>query len=348
MRGVEYSPSVTTSASCRPPLDVAAGDGVLGGAGKRGARALKDRFERFVLDLHQRDGRFGRVGVDCRNRHDRLARVAHPVDGQDRLVASQRTEVRAEPLVAHQVSTRHHRHHTCQRQRAGRVNRNDPRVRKPAPHQPPDQRACLLSIRRIGDRSPHASSAVEHRHSRTYRHTLVSVPDSVAFVQPDSLEQAVESLEAYGEDAKIVAGATALTIMLRQRLIRPAALISLGRLGGLNRIERQDGHLRIGALATHRQVELSPVVKTTIPMLAETFSVVANVRVRNAATVGGVLAEADYASDPPAVFMALDAEVEAFGPRGPRTIRVQDFFKGFYETALEPNEIVTGVRIPVP
>jgi aerobic carbon-monoxide dehydrogenase medium subunit len=174
------------------------------------------------------------------------------------------------------------------------------------------------------------------------------VPETVAFVQPTSLQEAVESLAAYGEDAKIVAGATALTIMLRQRLIRPAALISLAGLSGLDRIERQNGYLSIGALATHRQVELSPVVSASIPVLAETFSVVANVRVRNAATVGGVLAEADYASDPPAVFMALDAEVESLGPRGARTIPVKHFFKGFYETALEPAEIVTGVRIPIP
>jgi len=174
------------------------------------------------------------------------------------------------------------------------------------------------------------------------------VPDSVAFVQPASLEQTVECLQAYGADAKIVAGATALSIMLRQRLIRPTALISLNGLTGLGRIERADGYLRMGALATHRQVELSPLVRSTIPVLASTFGVVANVRVRNAATVGGVLAEADYASDPPAVLLALDAEVEILGPRGPRTVAIKDFVKGFYETALQPDEIVTAVRIPIP
>ena len=172
--------------------------------------------------------------------------------------------------------------------------------------------------------------------------------DPIAFIQPRSIEQAIECLQSYGSEAKVVAGATALTIMLRQRLIRPPALISIVGLRGLGSIEQQDGRLRIGALATHREVELNPTVKTVLPVLAETFAVVANVRVRNAATVGGVLAEADYASDPPAVFLALDAEVETFGPRGPRTIPVKDFFTGFYETALEPNEIITGVRIPIP
>jgi carbon-monoxide dehydrogenase medium subunit len=109
-----------------------------------------------------------------------------------------------------------------------------------------------------------------------------------------------------------------------------------------------NGHLRIGALATHREVELSLIVRETVPVLAETFGVVANVRVRNAATVGGVLAEADYASDPPALLLALDAEVEAVGPGGRRAIRIQDFLRGFYETALEPTEVITALRIPIP
>jgi aerobic carbon-monoxide dehydrogenase medium subunit len=95
-------------------------------------------------------------------------------------------------------------------------------------------------------------------------------------------------------------------------------------------------------------VELSPLVRDTVPSLAYTFSVVANVRVRNAATVGGVVAEADYASDPPAALLALDAEVDVLGPQGPQTIPVANFFRGFYETALASNELVTAVRMPIP
>jgi aerobic carbon-monoxide dehydrogenase medium subunit len=174
------------------------------------------------------------------------------------------------------------------------------------------------------------------------------MPSSVAFVQPRSIEQALEALEHYGEDARLVAGATALSIMLRQRLIHPTALISIAGLPDLDRIEVADGYVRIGALTTHRAVELSRMVQTAIPVLAHVFGVVANVRVRNAATVGGVLAEADYASDPPAVFLALDAEVEVLGPQGARTIPSATFCVGFYETALEPNEIITGVRVPIP
>jgi carbon-monoxide dehydrogenase medium subunit len=104
----------------------------------------------------------------------------------------------------------------------------------------------------------------------------------------------------------------------------------------------------MGALATHRQVELSQVARAEIPVLAETFGVVANVRVRNAATVGGVVAEADYASDPPAALLALDAEVVVMGPNGERTLPIDGFIQGFYQTVLEPNEVVTEVRVPVP
>jgi aerobic carbon-monoxide dehydrogenase medium subunit len=145
-----------------------------------------------------------------------------------------------------------------------------------------------------------------------------------------------------------VAGGTALTILLRQRLIRPAALVSLADVPGLETIACRDGWLHLGALATHRAVERSPVVRRTIPGLARTFQVVANVRVRNVATVGGVVAEADYASDPPAMLVALGAQVEVRGPAGARSIPADEFFVGFYETALGPAEIVTGVCVPVP
>jgi carbon-monoxide dehydrogenase medium subunit len=171
---------------------------------------------------------------------------------------------------------------------------------------------------------------------------------SPELLQPRSIEEAVALLARYGDEAKVVAGATALTIMLRQRLISPRALVAIGGLPGLESIERTDGQLRLGALATHRSVELSPLVKRELPVLASTFARVANVRVRNAATVGGVLAEADYASDPPAVFLALDAEVEVVGPNGARTIPASEFFLGFYETALASDELVTGVRVPIP
>lgn len=174
------------------------------------------------------------------------------------------------------------------------------------------------------------------------------MPRSPTLFVPRSLDEAIVLLDHLGEKARVVAGGTAVAILLRQRLIRPEALVSLGRLPGLDRIEGVDGSLSLGALATHRQVELSPLVRQHLPVLANTFAGVANVRVRNAATVGGVLAEADYASDPPAVFLALEATVEVRGPAGKRAIPIAEFFRGFYETALAPNELVTEVRVPIP
>ena len=174
------------------------------------------------------------------------------------------------------------------------------------------------------------------------------MPRALTFLRPSSVDEAVQMLEEHGDEAKVVAGSTALTIMLRNRLIDPAFLVYIGRLSGLSDIRQDEGYLHLGALVTHREVELSPVVKQAIPVVADTFRRVANVRVRNIATVGGVVAEADYASDPPAVFLALDAEMVAHGPNGTRTIPASEFFLSFYTTALEPNEIVTAVRVPEP
>src|SRR3990172_2098463 len=173
------------------------------------------------------------------------------------------------------------------------------------------------------------------------------MPQAMAFYHPRTIDEAIGLLVELGDDAKVVAGSTALTIMLRQRLIEPAALVSIGGLPGLDGVSVSGGALSIGALVSHRMVELSPTVRASVPVLAETFGRVANIRVRNAATVGGVLAEADYASDPPAVFVALDAIVEVSGPDGPRLIPARDFFVAFYETALAPVELVTGIRVPM-
>jgi carbon-monoxide dehydrogenase medium subunit len=170
----------------------------------------------------------------------------------------------------------------------------------------------------------------------------------LAFLRPRSIAEATALLAEHGDEAKVVAGSTALTIMLRNRLIDPAVLVSIAGIPDLAARTVGDGTLRLGALPTHRQVERDPAVKSALPVLAETFGVVANVRVRNAATVGGVMAEADYASDPPAVFLGLDATVVAEGPAGVRRIPAADFFVAFYETSLRPDEIVTAVEVPLP
>ena len=173
------------------------------------------------------------------------------------------------------------------------------------------------------------------------------MPRRPDFVVASSIDEAIGALEHYGEAALVVAGATAVTIMLQQGLIAPRALVSIGGIEGLRGVERDGIVIRIGALTTHREVELDPLVREVLPVLSRTFGVVANVRVRNAATVGGVVAEADYASDPPAMLRALDADVEVVGPDGSRTVPIGDFLLGFYETALDPGELVTAVRVPI-
>jgi len=169
----------------------------------------------------------------------------------------------------------------------------------------------------------------------------------VELLQPATVPEALDLLAEHAAEAKIIGGGTAVVLMLTQRLIAPRCLISLGRLPGLNTIEHKPGAgLRLGALVTHAQMDASPVVRQALPVLADTFHKVANIRVRHQATVGGVLAEADYASDPPAMLTALRAQAKAVSKRGERWIELTDFFQDFYLTALEPDELLTEVRVP--
>ena len=170
---------------------------------------------------------------------------------------------------------------------------------------------------------------------------------NIKLLQPTSLDEALSLLAAPSEELKIVSGGTALVIMLRNRLIAPSTLLSLGRLQELRAIRHESGvGLRIGALATIREAETSQIIREKQPMLAQTFGKVGNIRIRHAATVGGNLSEADYASDPPCVLVALRARVKARSAKGEREIPLTDFFKGFYETALAPDEILTELIVP--
>ncbi len=172
------------------------------------------------------------------------------------------------------------------------------------------------------------------------------MPD-IAILEPTSIEEAISALSQRGDEARVIAGGTAVVLMLKNRLISPAALVSLGRLRGMDTIQFDPATgLRLGALTTIRQAETSPIVRQHFPVLAETFGRVANVRVRNAATVGGNLAEADYASDPPCVLLALRARAIVQGRGGRREIPLTEFFRDFYETALGVDEILTEIVVP--
>ncbi|HYY24419.1 MAG TPA: xanthine dehydrogenase family protein subunit M [Candidatus Udaeobacter sp.] len=163
---------------------------------------------------------------------------------------------------------------------------------------------------------------------------------------PKNLKEVHAALKEFGTDAKVISGGTALIIMMKQRLVRPSCLVSLRTVRGLNGIEIKDGGLSIGGLATHREVETSPLVRRRLPLLAETYHHVATIRVRNMATVGGGLAHADPNQDPPPTLIALGASVKAISANASRIIPLDQFFTDYYETVLNPDEIITELFVP--
>jgi carbon-monoxide dehydrogenase medium subunit len=171
-----------------------------------------------------------------------------------------------------------------------------------------------------------------------------AAPDWLA---PTTLEEAIDLRAGRGAGATVLAGGTFLGILMNQGFLAPEGLLNLGRVAELDYVDLGDGgELRLGAMATHRTVERSPIVRAAWPALARTFSLVASPRVRNQATVGGVLADADYASDPPAMLAALGARVVLRSPRGERTVSVGELVLGWYETCIEPDELLVEVRVP--
>ncbi len=168
------------------------------------------------------------------------------------------------------------------------------------------------------------------------------------YVEPESLEEALALLEQHGEDAKVLAGGTGLVNLMKQRLVQPAYLIGLRRLAHSPELAeiRPNGGLTIGALCSHRVIETSILIQHRLPLLATTFQHVASVRIRTAATIGGSLAHADPNQDPPPALLVLDAQIRVQSTHGEREIDLNDFFVDYYETALEPEELITSVVIP--
>jgi carbon-monoxide dehydrogenase medium subunit len=164
---------------------------------------------------------------------------------------------------------------------------------------------------------------------------------------PRGLDEALAILQEFGDDARVIAGGTALVTMMRQRLVRPACLVSLRDVPGLGGIEATNGVVRLGAMATHREAELSPGLGERLAVLADTFRRVGTVRIRHMATVGGALAHADPNQDPPVTLLALGARVELRRAGSRRDLPLDEFFRDYYETALEPGELVTGITVPV-
>lgn len=165
--------------------------------------------------------------------------------------------------------------------------------------------------------------------------------------QPDTLDEALDLLGRYQEAADLMAGGTAMVLLMNQGLSQPDHVVGLHRIGALRGIsERPDGGLELGAMVTHAEAERSPAVAAHCPALRTAFAEVATVRIRNQGTVGGNLAHADPAQDPPPMLLALDAEVVAASPRGERRIPLHELFLGFFQTSLAPDEIVTAISLP--
>jgi carbon-monoxide dehydrogenase medium subunit len=175
------------------------------------------------------------------------------------------------------------------------------------------------------------------------------IPGSFDYVVAHSVPEAVALLQQHGDEAKILAGGHSLIPLLRFRLARPSVLIDINRVAGLEYIQEADGVLHIGALTREVELDSSDLIRKRYPILHDTAMVVADPVVRNWATVGGNLAHADPANDHPATMLALGARVVAVGPAGERIIPIDEFFTdASFETALQPSEVLTEIRVPAP
>jgi carbon-monoxide dehydrogenase medium subunit len=165
---------------------------------------------------------------------------------------------------------------------------------------------------------------------------------------PSTLSEALALLGQYGDEAKVLAGSQSLVPLMKLRLAQPAHVVDLRKVDGLVGVRDVGGTLHIGALTTHAALAADPLFRAKLPMAAEAANQIGDAQVRNVGTIGGSLAHADPAADWPAVLMALDASVVIAGPRGERTLKVEDLIVGPLMTALDSGEILTQVRIALP
>jgi carbon-monoxide dehydrogenase medium subunit len=170
---------------------------------------------------------------------------------------------------------------------------------------------------------------------------------SFAYARPRSLDETFALLERHGDEAKLLAGGQTLLATLNMRLASPALLVDIGGLPGLAGITAQGKALRIGALTRHREIERSPEVAKHVPLLAQAAPHIAHVAIRNVGTLGGSLAHADPAAEWPACCVALDAEIVIASKAGERLVKGRQFFKGLFETALAPGELIAAVEFPI-
>jgi len=174
------------------------------------------------------------------------------------------------------------------------------------------------------------------------------IPPVFDYHAPSTLDEAIALLQEHGYDAKILSGGHSLLPMMKLRLAEPEHVIDINGIPGLAYVREEAGMIKIGGLTREVEVETSELIKSKVPIIYDTSILIADPQVRNMGTLGGNLAHGDPGNDHPATMLALGAKVVATGPNGARTIPIEDFFVDFYTTALEPDEILTEIQIPIP
>ena len=172
------------------------------------------------------------------------------------------------------------------------------------------------------------------------------IPAAFDYQRADSAEAALAALAEHGDEAKLLAGGHSLLPLMKLRLATPSVLVDIGRLSDLSFIRAESDHISIGALTRHRDLEISDVLAADAPILAHAAGEVGDPQVRHRGTIGGSIAHGDPASDLPAVLLALDATMVIQGQSGVRKVSADDFFVGFLETAIGPDELLTEIRVP--
>jgi aerobic carbon-monoxide dehydrogenase medium subunit len=174
------------------------------------------------------------------------------------------------------------------------------------------------------------------------------IPPVFEYLRPATIPEAVSLLQLHGDDSKILSGGQSLIPMMKLRIARPAWLIDINHIPGLAYIREEGGYLKIGGLTREAELEELELIRSKFPILHDTSRVIADPQVRNLATIGGNLAHGDPANDHGATMLALEAVLIATGANGERSIPIQDFFLSIFTTALEHDEILTEIRIPIP
>ena len=172
------------------------------------------------------------------------------------------------------------------------------------------------------------------------------IPAPFDYKRASSAAEAIALVGEYGDDAKFLAGGHSLLPLMKLRLAQPSVLIDIARITDLSYIREEGNLIAIGAMTRHHDVEHSPIVKQHVPLLAHAASHVGDPQVRHRGTIGGSIAHSDSASDLPATTLALGATYVAQGPNGTREIAATDFYKGFLESALDPDEMLIEIRVP--